>query len=120
MAKTITTLLQPIPDSYIVVSVHWGADGAWSPDAVHAVWAYQALRVPPGVGPYHWKNSLEDAILEAKAWVGLPQLVKDICPSCRLMTNGPHVPRWNIYRGANQVPVPRCVLWDSWLGEPVI
>ena len=118
MAKIRTTITVPIEDAWICVCVHWGPDGRSDPTARHAIYAYQAVAIPAGVGGYHFHNTADTAIMEALSWVQMPGLVTDICPNCRYFADGPHVPRWNIYRGGVPPIMPICLLWDSWLGPP--
>jgi hypothetical protein len=118
MAKTRTTLTVPEIDAWLTVACHFGPMGTWDPTSVHAIYYYQALDLPPDVTAYHYHDTEDSAILEARAWLVLPQLVKDICSLCRSMAAGPNIPRWNIYRGQDQSPVPPNQWWDAWLGPP--
>lgn len=118
MAITSTVITVPIEDAWLCVCVHWGPDGRTDPTIRHAIYAYQSLLIPPGVGAYHWHDLADTACMEALTWVSMPGLVVDMCPACRNFAPGPHVPRYNIYRGGILPDPPICLLWDSWHGTP--
>ena len=118
MVKILNTLTQPIELQYVTVACHFGPLGTSDPLSVHAIYYYPSLGIPPDVTAAHYHDTLDEAILEAYAWLVLPQLVKDICMGCRSFAFGPNVPRWNIYRGQDQSPVPVNQLWDAFLGPP--
>jgi hypothetical protein len=118
MVKLHDERLLPIELQYVTTACHFGPDGYSDPLSVHAIYYYPALMVPMGVTAYHFHDLEESARLEALLWLGRPQLVKDMCMLCRSMAYGPSFPRWNIYRGQNQKPVPPCQWWDVWMGDP--
>ena len=118
MAKFVDHFIVPIELSYCTVLAHYGPYGFWDPSVVHAIYWYQSLAVPVDTAAFHYHDLEADAMLEALAWVAMPRIGMDICPLCRSMRNGPHVPRWNIYHYPNARPVPPSVLWDAWLGPP--
>ena len=118
MVKIRTALTVPWIDSYFAGVQHFGGLSRYDPTAWHMVYGYQMLDGPiGGVNAYHVHDTLDQALLEARSWVGMPELVADICDYCRYPRNGPHLPRWNIYRG-RESKAPPCILWSFWWGPP--
>jgi len=118
MAKTRTDItVPPLDESYVVVQ-HFGPLDRYDPAAWHLIYGYEALDLPPDVAAFHTQNYLYQALLEALQWSRMPQLVADICSYCRAGANGPHLPRWNIYRGPDVANAPPCIFWSYWWGPP--
>jgi len=118
MAKTRTTItVEPWEECYTAL-VHVGYGGRQFPPDWHIIYAYHAWEFPYDSMAYHVHNTFDEAMAEAEQWARMPEICCDICYYCRMGQNGPHVPRWNIYRGPDDKPTIPGLLWSYWWAPP--
>lgn len=133
----------PPYDHPVIAFIHWGdlgpgpyatADtpGSAFPNPWHSAWVAQenwelaiavnSFEVPPrNPDDIDWIQWLLDSLTAALYFVNSPMLIADICPLCHyslLPSNNPTIPRFNIYRGTNEMIVPPSVYWD-WPRDPI-
>jgi hypothetical protein len=70
----------------------------------HAIWVYTQPEGCPACSGYQWYPTWDQAMCMARKLVARPQMAADRCTFCRGYRDGPHVVRWNIYRGECHLP----------------
>jgi hypothetical protein len=109
MAKTRAYTEEEAP--YVTFITHWPYEWMGYKHTWHAIYPYYIPDIPyywSIVGAWITQPTLEQAQLCAHTLVSLPELVKDLCVYCHPWygwspTKITDHPRWNIYRGQNQI-----------------
>lgn len=108
-------VLDPNPDNWWWIFWLHVPEGEDRPFAYHKVWVWDPFHYPHVADGCFVCPSEANAWGTAFLWRSLPDVLQDMCFYCYPSIR-PGMPRYNIYRGEEPVPVlPVCIeYWDWW------